>query len=114
MEISTEQLRRYVDPKTMHTLETMQQQDDLRKAFPNAELEQCPKCEFQMLMEAPPEVDREFRCLNQACEAVSCRLCKEKLHLPLTCNESAKLEKGLNTRKVVEEAMTEALLRRCK
>lgn len=114
MEISREQLSRSIDPKTMYTLKTIQQQDDLRRAFPNAELEQCPNCEFQMLMEAPPEVDREFRCLNHACQAVSCRLCKEKLHLPLTCDESAKREKRLNTRKVVEEAMTKALLRRCK
>lgn len=83
-------------------------------AFPNAELEQCPHCEFQLLMEAPLDVDREFRCLNSACEITSCRLCRKKTHVPMTCEEWARNERASNTRRVVEEAMTEALLRRCK
>jgi TRIAD3 protein (E3 ubiquitin-protein ligase RNF216) len=44
---------------------------------------------------------------------VSCRLCREKSHIPLTCQEYAK-ENRLSVRHTVEEAMTEALVRKCK
>lgn len=114
MSILISELRQCVDPRLIKTLEIIQQQEALRQAFPGAELEQCPKCEFQLFMEAPPEVDREFKCLNLACQAISCRLCNEPSHLPLSCEELSKKENALNTRRQIEEAMTGALLRKCK
>ena len=43
---------------------------------------------------------------------MSCRLCKAKSHIPLTCNEFKK-ENGISERRVIEEARTEALIRTC-
>lgn len=43
---------------------------------------------------------------------VSCRLCKAKSHIPLTCDEFKK-ENGVSERRVIEEARTEALIRTC-
>lgn len=43
---------------------------------------------------------------------VSCRLCKAKSHIPLSCDEFKK-ENGVSERRVIEEARTEALIRTC-
>ena len=43
---------------------------------------------------------------------MSCRLCKAKSHIPLTCDEFKK-ENGISERRVIEEARTEALIRTC-
>ena len=43
---------------------------------------------------------------------VSCRLCKEKSHIPLSCQEYRK-ENGMSERRVIEEARSEALIRTC-
>lgn len=46
-------------------------------------------------------------------EEISCRLCQQKSHIPQTCEEFAK-ENKLSVRHTVEEAMTEAMVRKCK
>ena len=43
---------------------------------------------------------------------MSCRLCKAKSHVPLSCDEFKK-ENGISERRVIEEARTEALIRTC-
>ena len=43
---------------------------------------------------------------------VSCRLCKAKSHVPLSCDEFKK-ENGVSERRIIEEARTEALIRTC-
>ena len=43
---------------------------------------------------------------------VSCRLCKAKSHVPLSCDEFKK-EHGVSERRIIEEARTEALIRTC-
>ncbi|EQB53745.1 hypothetical protein CGLO_06488 [Colletotrichum gloeosporioides Cg-14] len=60
----------------------------------------------------PIEEDKEFRCANPECEIVSCRLCKEETHVPRTCEEAA-AENGISERRKIEEAMSEALIRKC-
>lgn len=45
-------------------------------------------------------------------QQVSCRLCKLKSHLPLSCAEHKK-EEGVSERRIIEEARTEALIRTC-
>jgi TRIAD3 protein (E3 ubiquitin-protein ligase RNF216) len=72
------------------------------------DLEDCPFCEFKAIY-PPPEEDREFRCLNPDCEKVSCRLCKGETHIPKSCKEAAVVPE----RRLVEEAMTAALVRTC-
>ncbi|KAK9422820.1 hypothetical protein SUNI508_00683 [Seiridium unicorne] len=74
-------------------------------------LETCPFC--PMAMEYPPvEENKEFRCTNPSCEIVSCRLCRKITHIPKTCAEAA-AEEGHSARHTIEEAMSEAIIRKC-
>ncbi len=107
---SRQQRTRFLDAKSIEKLECLQQKDEIRKAeLPN--LATCPFCDFAAIY-PPVEEDREFRCYNPECAEVSCRLCKLKSHIPLTCEESKK-ENGVSERRVIEEARTEALIRTC-
>lgn len=107
---SHDQKERFLDAKSLETLDRMQQQTELRLAkLPN--YVDCPFCDFGAIC-PPVHVDKEFRCGNEKCEKVSCRLCKLESHLPLTCEESRK-ENGISERHIIEEARTLALLRTC-
>lgn len=102
---------RFLDAATIDKLERLQQQDDIRRAE-MGDLESCPFCDFAAIC-APPDVDRVFECQNPECMEASCRLCKEKTHVPLSCEEFKK-ENSIGERHAVEEARTEALIRSCK
>ncbi|KKK21259.1 hypothetical protein ARAM_001262 [Aspergillus rambellii] len=104
------QLTEALGPSIMERLDSLQQQDEIRKACLEG-LVDCPFCSFKAVC-PPVEEDREFRCTNPTCEVVSCRLCKERSHVPLTCEESRK-EKGISGRHEVEEAMSKAMIRNC-
>jgi TRIAD3 protein (E3 ubiquitin-protein ligase RNF216) len=100
----------------------------------SAEIEglvKCPFCDYAAIC-PPIEEDKEFRCENPECKAslprssrfcfalisgigmdVTCRHCQRKSHLPLSCTEAMKDDK-IAIRHVVEEAMTQALVRKCK
>lgn len=107
---SREQKQRFLDAKSLETIERIQQQAELRLAkLPN--YIECPFCDFGAIC-PPVDVDKEFRCGNEKCEKISCRLCKLESHLPLTCEESKK-ENGISERHIIEEARTLALLRTC-
>ncbi|XP_014204374.1 uncharacterized protein LOC106636490 [Copidosoma floridanum] len=67
----------------------------------------CPFCYFASI---PPPEDKVFKCLNPECMKETCRLCKELNHIPLRCDEVIKTDKA---RLMIEEKMTEALLRTC-
>ncbi|RAH87749.1 hypothetical protein BO86DRAFT_10298 [Aspergillus japonicus CBS 114.51] len=103
-------LERALGAKLMQKLDALQQQDEIGQAGLEG-LESCPFCDFQGIC-APADEDREFRCRNPDCEVVSCRLCKEKSHLPSSCDEARK-DKQLPYRHRVEEALSEALIRPC-
>ncbi|OKL64024.1 hypothetical protein UA08_00245 [Talaromyces atroroseus] len=96
--------------KLMKRLEDLQQMDEVAKASIDG-LEECPFCEFKAIC-PPVEQDKEFNCQNPECERTSCRLCKEDSHIPLSCKE-AKADRATHTRHTVEEAMTNALIRKC-
>ncbi|KAF2761807.1 hypothetical protein EJ05DRAFT_472766 [Pseudovirgaria hyperparasitica] len=96
--------------KILDKLEQMQQAEDIREAGLEG-LEQCPFCDFQA--EYPPvEVNKEFRCVNFECSKTSCRLCRLETHVPKSCEEHAKDNK-LAHRHILEEALTNALTRKC-
>lgn len=101
---------RFLDTKLLGVLDRLQQQADLRVADMEG-LESCPFCDYAAIC-PPVEEDKEFRCRMPDCETVSCRLCKVKSHLPMTCAEHKK-EQGVSERHVLEEAMTNALVRPC-
>lgn len=74
-------------------------------------LETCPFCPYAA--EYPPvEEDKEFRCEAEDCKKVSCRLCKLDTHIPKSCAENAR-ENAPSIRRQIEEAMSEALIRKC-
>ena len=109
-EFSREERNRFLDSKLLAVLERLQQQAELREA--NMEdLESCPFCNYAEIY-PPVEFNKEFQCRMPDCEALSCRLCKSKSHLPKTCAEYKK-EQGISERHIVEEAMTSALLKIC-
>jgi TRIAD3 protein (E3 ubiquitin-protein ligase RNF216) len=100
----------FLDEKTTIALERNEQEANLRMAGIE-NLASCPFCPYAA--EYPPvEIDREFRCEAPDCEKVSCRLCKLESHIPKSCEENAKYI-GLSVRRQVEEAMSEALIRKC-
>ncbi|PWW73084.1 hypothetical protein C7212DRAFT_347250 [Tuber magnatum] len=104
------QMLRFLDAGTLSALEKIEQEDALRIADIDG-LVKCPFCDYGAIC-VPPQVDKEFKCQNPDCMEISCRLCNQKSHIPLTCQEYAKDNK-LNARHRVEEAMTEALVRKC-
>ncbi|KAK5624566.1 hypothetical protein RRF57_000282 [Xylaria bambusicola] len=107
---SREQRRLFLDKKLTVALDRIEQEAVLRMAGIE-NLETCPFCSYAA--EYPiVEVDKEFRCENPRCEKVSCRLCRKETHIPKTCAE-ADADRGLDARHILEEAMSEALIRRC-
>ncbi|RMJ27552.1 Ring finger protein [Aspergillus sp. HF37] len=107
---SRRQLRDVLGDATMDKLDSLQQEDEIRRACPDG-LEGCPFCDFKAIC-PPVEENREFRCFNPECEIVSCRLCNQETHVPKTCQET-KRERGVSERHLVEEAMSEAYIRPC-
>ncbi|KAL2819095.1 hypothetical protein BJX63DRAFT_27593 [Aspergillus granulosus] len=103
-------LKEVLGSSMMAKLDSLQQDDEIRMAGLEG-LEDCPFCSFKAVL-VPVEEDREFRCENPSCKIVSCRLCKQKTHIPMSCDEARK-DKGLSERHEVEEAMSKALIRNC-
>lgn len=100
----------FLDETTIIALERNEQEAVLRMAGIE-NLASCPFCPYAA--EYPPvEIDREFRCQAPDCEKTSCRLCKLESHIPKSCEEHKKAL-GLSVRRQIEEAMSEALIRKC-
>ncbi|KAK3352701.1 hypothetical protein B0T25DRAFT_454088 [Lasiosphaeria hispida] len=107
---SHEQRSLFLDEKATQALDRIEQESVLRMAGIE-NLATCPFCPFAA--EYPPvEENREFRCLNPECAVVSCRHCRQETHVPKTCEEAAR-EVGHSARHAIEEAMSQALIRRC-
>ncbi|KAF9443736.1 hypothetical protein P691DRAFT_764001 [Macrolepiota fuliginosa MF-IS2] len=73
-------------------------------------LEECPFCEYKAVFDVGFEEEKLFKC--GGCASVSCRKCKKVDHLPKRCEEVEE-DKKLDARHLVEEAMTQALMRNC-
>ncbi|KAI1394007.1 uncharacterized protein F4822DRAFT_439821 [Hypoxylon trugodes] len=100
----------YLDKKSLIALERIEQEAALRTAGIE-NLETCPFCPYAA--EYPPiAVNKEFHCVNPGCEIVSCRMCRKETHIPKTCAEAA-VDSGVDARHILEEAMSEALIRKC-
>lgn len=105
------QRSRFLDEKLQQALDRLEQDTVLRLANLD-DLANCPFCPYAA--EYPPiENNREFHCENPECQIVSCRLCNKESHTPKTCQEVAAESGELKARLEVEEAMTEALVRKC-
>lgn len=74
------------------------------------DLVQCPACSFATIM--PDPEDKVIICGNKDCGKMTCRLCGEESHLPLSCDEVEK-DGEVVARTKLEDAMTEAMVRAC-
>ena len=110
-EFSVSEVRRFLKPETFELWMQMRAQEEIQNAGIQGFTE-CPFCDFGMIMPTDPNVDRLFHCRNTACEVISCRNCQKKNHLPHNC-EQASNDVALDAQHLVEEAMTDALLRTC-
>lgn len=102
-------LRKLLDPKTLQAYETLVRSKDLQSAAIEG-FETCPYCDYGVCNDNPE--DKLFQCQAPECGIVSCRKCRAPNHLPESC-QAAAASRRLDRRHAVEEAMTEALLRRC-
>jgi TRIAD3 protein (E3 ubiquitin-protein ligase RNF216) len=93
-EFPSHELVRFVDEKVAALRDKLQAGEVLRVVpFPmfnvahlKASIEgfvTCPFCDYGAIMENPD--DKEFRCENKDCSIVSCRVCREETHIPLSC-----------------------------
>ena len=73
-------------------------------------LVQCPACSYAIVI-TDPEV-KIMTCGNKECGRETCRLCGERSHVPLACDEVEKDEE-VEARTSLEMAMSEAMIREC-
>jgi TRIAD3 protein (E3 ubiquitin-protein ligase RNF216) len=67
----------------------------------------CPQCGFRAVLDTAQKV---FSGPVHSCRFVSCRYCGEDSHCPLPCEQA---KKQIDGRLTVEEAMSEAIIRKC-
>ena len=68
------ELRRFLTPKLLELYKRVKQRKEIEAAGLEG-LEECPFCEYKVVIENDQE--RLFRCENEACAAVTCRQCKK-------------------------------------
>ncbi|KAG8907370.1 hypothetical protein FRC01_007709 [Tulasnella sp. 417] len=99
LEFAASEIRRFLDTKAFDLLEKIKAERAVTDACLEG-LEECPFCDFKCIIENDQE--RLFRCENDECGID---------HLPKTCAEVVD-DRNLDARHAVEEAMTEALMRK--
>ncbi|XP_076376525.1 uncharacterized protein LOC117228582 isoform X1 [Megalopta genalis] len=105
-EFSYSSLKKALSPTEFSFLLNKQQEVEVIAAGIEG-LVSCPFCPFASI---PPSEDKIFRCFNPDCMKQSCRLCKKLNHIPSKCYE----ENNEKARLLLEEKMTEAIIRKCK
>ncbi|WVQ94567.1 hypothetical protein IAU59_001647 [Kwoniella sp. CBS 9459] len=103
------ELDRLLSAKSLALYHRLKQADEIEQAGIEG-LETCPNCPFAAVIDNPHE--KLFRCMNEECGQVTCRACRRKDHIPKTCAE-VEADLKLNNRHTVEDAMSEALIRKC-
>ncbi|POR31761.1 E3 ubiquitin-protein ligase [Tolypocladium paradoxum] len=102
---------KFLDEKLTAALDKIEQEAVLRLTDIEG-LAHCPFCPFAAVC-GPATEDKEFRCQRPDCRKVSCRLCNEETHIPLSCEEAKRDRQAFSARHTVEEARSEALIRKC-
>ncbi|KAF8499743.1 hypothetical protein F5888DRAFT_1685256 [Russula emetica] len=105
------ELRRILPTKLFDLYEQIRQRRDIELAELEG-LEECPFCDYKVVLDVDFETDKVLTCQNEACLKVSCRKCKKEDHLPKSCEEMEE-DKMLDGKHAIEEAMTRALMRNC-
>jgi E3 ubiquitin-protein ligase RNF216 len=68
------ELKRFLTPELLSLYDKVRLRKDIEMAALDG-LEECPHCDFKVVIDNPRE--RLFRCLNEDCGAVTCRVCKK-------------------------------------
>jgi hypothetical protein len=92
----------------------LRQEHDLRTAGID-DIESCPYCDFKTVC-PPIHIDFELHCQSPTCNITSCRKCKERTHIPDSCDEHQRKrdkESAIGHRRKIEEARSKALIRNC-
>ncbi|KAJ3235999.1 hypothetical protein HDU81_011270 [Chytriomyces hyalinus] len=105
------EIERFLTPQVLAGYNRLCQEESLRVAGIDG-LTTCPFCDYAVILQTDASEDKLFCCKNSQCSVISCRLCKRKNHIPQSCEEAAK-DDTLSVRHQIEEAMTQALLRKC-
>jgi TRIAD3 protein (E3 ubiquitin-protein ligase RNF216) len=67
-------------PDTLFSLyERVKQEEEIAANL--EDLEECPFCPFKRVIEN--EAERLFRCMNEECQVISCRSCKEPVSMAI-------------------------------
>jgi len=103
------ELERVLSPKLLELYHRIKQRKEIAAAGLEG-LEECPFCDFKLVIENPEE--KLFRCQTDDCRAITCRSCKKPDHLPKSCKEMDE-DTALSGRHAVEEALSKALMRSC-
>lgn len=103
---SRDTLKAVLSPKLFSKIAQKRATEKLKQAGVVG-LEFCQFCDFATV---PDEESPVFRCFNLGCMIESCRLCKEKSHIPLRCDQ-VEQDEDTRARIFVENKMTDALLR---
>ncbi|KAJ7600679.1 hypothetical protein C8J56DRAFT_768631, partial [Mycena floridula] len=102
-------LQNCLDPKMYALWQDIIQEDALADL---QGLENCPKCDLAVLCEDDLTKMPLLRCPRHECRFVSCRKCKMGDHTGRKCQKVVKGRSDLDEHKV-EEAMSNALVRKC-
>ncbi|KAJ4519291.1 hypothetical protein HRR83_004686 [Exophiala dermatitidis] len=109
-ELSEPEVRNAIPTKTFDRLQWAKQQAEIIAAGIEG-LEECPFCDYKAVC-GDISIQPSFECKNPDCSRVSCRKCHKDDHAPKTCEEMRN-DNILSARHLVEEAMSEAVMRTC-
>ncbi|KAL2416816.1 hypothetical protein ABEF95_005606 [Exophiala dermatitidis] len=109
-ELSEHEVRGAVPTKAFDRLQWAKEQAEIIAAGIEG-LEECPFCNYKAVC-GDISIQQSFHCNNPDCSRVSCRKCHKDDHAPKTCEEMQN-DNILSARHLVEEAMSEAVMRTC-
>jgi len=72
------ELRRVLPEKLFELLEHIRQRRDIELAGLEG-LEECPFCDYKVVMDVDFQTDKLLKCQNEECGKVSCRKCKKEV-----------------------------------
>jgi E3 ubiquitin-protein ligase RNF216 len=68
------ELKRFLTPELLSLYEKVRQRREIEMAGLDG-LEECPQCDFKVVIDNRRA--KLFKCLNEGCGAVTCRVCKK-------------------------------------
>ena len=74
------ELRRVLPGKLYGLYEHIRQRRDIELAGLDG-LEECPFCDYKVVMDVDFQIDKVLRCQNEECGKVSCRKCKAEVSI---------------------------------